>query len=387
MKQKICPTCDGKLKGNYCPFCHKIVRKPMEWDVHYYLNERHPDWETGCEYHSASESEPVLEMDAYPEPEQKTDFHEIAQPETETYQDTNPYRENPYQRAPKKPSKSEKPKKSSGNRITKIVVIVVCLWIGLQIVIVIGSYLFSEGLPDLVSDPIPETGFYIETELAEESAWTENLPAESDEWIKIEEETEELVSGEEWSEENIIELTDEQVMEIGEACTAYNHIPVQAGEFSGLVEEYLQEHHLSVADTMENSMNSIYPEEIDGKPLSTYGKYFAWYVLEPGMEETDYRSAVYLNSDTASGEIHWVEIGLGDPDAAYEMVEWAAETLGELAGYPEPQKTAKQIGEELRACEPGEEWNFLEVGEFEISIVEFDGITTVTLEEAYRLEP
>ena len=61
--------------------------------------------------------------------------------------------------------------------------------------------------------------------------------------------------------------------------------------------------------------------------------------------------------------------------------------MGELAGYPEPQKTAKQIGEELRACEPGEEWNFLEVGEFEISIVEFDGITTVTLEEAYRLEP
>ena len=31
----------------------------------------------------------------------------------------------------------------------------------------------------------------------------------------------------------------------------YNHIPVQAGEFSGLVEEYLQEHHLSVADTMK----------------------------------------------------------------------------------------------------------------------------------------
>ncbi len=360
MKQKICPTCDGKLKGNYCPFCHKIVRKPVEWDVHYYLNERHPDWETDCEYHWSPAAEPVPEIGAYPELDQKLDFQEIRQSMPDSYQDTNPYQENPYQRAPEKSSKSQKPEKGSGSRITKIVLIVVCLWIVFQIMIVAGSYVFSELLPDLVSEPLPEPEFVVETELAEEPVW---------------------------AEEEIIELTDEQVMEIGEACTVYNHIPAQAGEFSSLVEEYLEEHYLPVADTMESSLNSIYPDEIDGKPLSSYGKYFAWYVLEKGMEETDYRSAVYLNSDTASGEIHWVEIELGDRNTAYEMAEWAVKTLGELAGYSEPQKIAKQIGEELRACEPGEEWNFLEVGEFGISIAEIEGKTTITLEEAYRLEP
>lgn len=39
MKQKICPICDGRLKGNYCPVCRKFVKKPLEWDTDYYLNE------------------------------------------------------------------------------------------------------------------------------------------------------------------------------------------------------------------------------------------------------------------------------------------------------------------------------------------------------------
>ncbi len=39
MKQKICPICDGRLNGNYCPVCRKLVKKPLEWDTDYYLNE------------------------------------------------------------------------------------------------------------------------------------------------------------------------------------------------------------------------------------------------------------------------------------------------------------------------------------------------------------
>ena len=55
MQRKICPICDRKLKaGNFCPVCRRWVKKPLYMDVDYYLNERHPEYEDKCEYHSVS---------------------------------------------------------------------------------------------------------------------------------------------------------------------------------------------------------------------------------------------------------------------------------------------------------------------------------------------
>ena len=51
MKMKICPCCDQPIEGIYCKGCRKIVLKPMEQDVNYYLNTRHPDFEHACTYH------------------------------------------------------------------------------------------------------------------------------------------------------------------------------------------------------------------------------------------------------------------------------------------------------------------------------------------------
>ena len=51
MKMKICPCCDQPIEGKYCKGCRKIVWKPIEQEVDYYLNRRHPDFEHACTYH------------------------------------------------------------------------------------------------------------------------------------------------------------------------------------------------------------------------------------------------------------------------------------------------------------------------------------------------
>lgn len=51
MKRNVCPYCDQVMDGMYCKGCRRIVRKPVVWEVDYYLNERHPDTEASCQYH------------------------------------------------------------------------------------------------------------------------------------------------------------------------------------------------------------------------------------------------------------------------------------------------------------------------------------------------
>ena len=57
MKMKICPCCDQPIERNYCKGCRKIVLKPLEQDVDYYLNTRHPDFEHACTYHEGQVAE------------------------------------------------------------------------------------------------------------------------------------------------------------------------------------------------------------------------------------------------------------------------------------------------------------------------------------------
>ncbi|WP_394522471.1 hypothetical protein [Lacrimispora sp. JR3] len=44
MKRKICPICDLPVNEvNYCRQCKKVIRRPVLWEVNYYLNEKRPE--------------------------------------------------------------------------------------------------------------------------------------------------------------------------------------------------------------------------------------------------------------------------------------------------------------------------------------------------------
>ncbi len=465
MKQKICPTCDGKLKGNYCPFCHKIVRKPLEWDVRYYLNERHPDWETNCDYHGESQvleqAESAGSASAFNMSEGQETVFQSAQPDIEF---DNPYKrsskravpqileqaesagsasafnmsegqetvfqsaqpdiefDNPYKRSSKRAvpqinvSPTEKPKKKG--RIGKIVLTAVGVCVVLNIIMaVIANIDYENAVPQINVSPTEKPkkkgriGKIVLTAvgvcvvlniimavianidyekvpepLASEEAYENAIEIPVPDFT---EETGIVISEEEWNyEEGVKELSDEEVKErremgLGDRCSTYFHLPVSYEAFAGKIEDYLANAGLSIDSYDEYTVNLLYSYGEEAEEFSSYNRTMEWYVLEPGMEETDYWSGVSLSSDTASGEIHWFEVALEDREQAFQIMAWAAETIGELAGFSNAKETAEQIYTELSSFEGEEEFWYADISEYSVSVWEYEGKTEVRLELSY----
>lgn len=58
MQKRICPICDHVMTGrHFCRFCKQWIREPHVVNTTYYLNERHPENEKNCSYHSPSGDE------------------------------------------------------------------------------------------------------------------------------------------------------------------------------------------------------------------------------------------------------------------------------------------------------------------------------------------
>ncbi len=356
MKQKICPVCDGKLKGNYCPFCHKIVKNPVEWDVAYYLNERHPEWETGCDYHS----EPA---DVYLNQNSGTESLDLQEKKAK--------------KSSKKAAKSSKSKKNTGSDrkntdsprkkrrpLWKIILIVVGIWLAADIILILVSYAVSE----LAWNPILERETRQAVESAEEIQWDTEDSEEN--WETAEDE---------WSIDDISELSDAEVIEMGEPCNTQCHFPVTQEAFLEKLTGYLDEKKLLIYDTIQSGTNFIYPAYTEGEYLTSYDQYYTCFLQKEEAEEMNYKTAIYMNYDTVSGELHWLEIDMEEREDAFEAARWAAETLGEMAEYPHPEETAQQIYEELQAEELEKEWRFFDIEEYGLSVSEDQGRTMVIL--------
>lgn len=374
MKQKICPICDGKLKGNYCPFCRKIVRNPVEWDVAYYLNERHPQWETGCNYHSESVEQKAGFYNPYQQ--QETADVYLKQDSGTESSDSQKKKGADSPRKAAKSSKSKKntksfhqntdsPKKKGRRPIWKVVLTVAGIWMAAEIVLILVSYAVSE----LEWNPVPEPETRQEAERAEEIQWD----------IEFSEETTQTAE-DGWSVDEISELSDAEVIEMGEPCNTHYHFPVAQEAFLEKLTGYLDEKELLISDTIQSSTNFIYPAYTEGEYLTSYDQYYTCYLRKAETEEINYKTGIYMNYDTVSGELHWVEIDMEDREEAFGAIRWAAETLGEMAGFPHPEETAQQIYEELQAEELGKEWRFFEVEEYSLSVSEDQGKTIVILE-------
>ena len=239
------------------------------------------------------------------------------------------------------------------------------IWMAAEIVLILVSYAVSE----LEWNPVPEPETRQEAERAEEIQWD----------IEFSEETTQTAE-DGWSVDEISELSDAEVIEMGEPCNTHYHFPVAQEAFLEKLTGYLDEKELLISDTIQSSTNFIYPAYTEGEYLTSYDQYYTCYLRKAETEEINYKTGIYMNYDTVSGELHWVEIDMEDREEAFGAIRWAAETLGEMAGFPHPEETAQQIYEELQAEELGKEWRFFEVEEYSLSVSEDQGKTMVILE-------
>lgn len=174
MKTKVCPYCDQPIQGVYCKGCKRVVLHPVEYDMTYYLNERHPENEEHCSYHG-----------------------EVTRNTSDAGKDWKP--------------KTTSKNSGAGKKIFWMILI--------YIITMLGGGLITwsiSGISGIVRQ-FSGTGVYeIVREPESESAW---------EWSA--EVTPEKDVFYEW------ERSAEEVRALGEACTGYGHFSVIYGEEDG----------------------------------------------------------------------------------------------------------------------------------------------------------
>lgn len=82
MIQKICPYCDQVIgNGLYCSHCRSRLRPGQAQKIDFYLNQRHPKDDTGCDYHAPA-FDTGYGTDSYAQPQSQSGLWGEAQPRT-----------------------------------------------------------------------------------------------------------------------------------------------------------------------------------------------------------------------------------------------------------------------------------------------------------------
>lgn len=71
----LCPICDKKLTGNFCPSCKKLIRNPLVIPDGIRLNESHYGNDDMCEFHVNDRHIPFINQ-RHPKDEPECSYHD-----------------------------------------------------------------------------------------------------------------------------------------------------------------------------------------------------------------------------------------------------------------------------------------------------------------------
>jgi len=311
MKKVVCPYCDQPIQGKYCDGCRRIVWKPKQMEITYYLNERHPEHETDCTFHNDVLTQDAVEAKKAEIRERMLARQREAATEVKTVS------------IPNVPRKKQTPKKFAKIK-TGFIIYFIIVFIGI-LAPIIGAVF------DAVSDmgrrveafvapePVPEP---MEAPLAMENM---TLPVEMEEALENAAIEEEL---EEW------ERTDEQVKALGEACNGFGHSPVVYEE---------------VEPVLLSCMDELGLEgEYDTYSYNQVMDHYTWfettneYVLS---DENGYVGIFEINTDTATGQIHGISMYTHGEEEFFRMADLAMEFMN-MTGLSETVPDGRSFYEE-----------------------------------------
>lgn len=367
MVQRICPICDQAMKSaHYCKNCKSWVKHPYVRDAAYYLNERHPQDETGCSYHDM-DSQRVLRAEqkvmrqpsdlpgktgsnmpsgasaspdgvwkpvGVPKPPGMTQNTGMAQhpgmaqdtgmaqrtvlPQRTAFPEKVPLPPvRPVYRAGESAMGGGRPRRSGSSAV-----------IGLFLVAAVVSVLasFSGQMFDVVRG-IMEPPVEYDIDLGD-------------------------YTGED-SDIGYQELDEGDVAARGERCNARGHFSVQGRQMEQPVLDILERAGLQVKHQDTYSYNEAYD---NGETW-----YTTWTSIRIVGEEEDSYQYVELDYDTGTGELHEISLSLNDPK---RLTSVTCEILTALAGQGEIDADADclaLVAEELPAAiSRGEDYNLLE---------------------------
>lgn len=281
MKKKICPYCDQAIQGLYCKGCRRVVLHPADWEVDYYLNERHPQNEENCSYHGELRtSDRVSAGSGSRSGTSRTGkISQAARNAARTAGAGTSGQSRTYgqsqTRSSVNPRLEPKKKQSSlARKLTLVIIIYVVIMFASTFVGLIAQFGHSglgfSGLFGGGREPEPAI------EAVEDAV-------EVDDWLEADFETDEWL------------VSEEEVKAAGERCTGYGHFGVTSEDMipamEGLMGVYL-------SDPTINSSNERY----------TYSSWYDTtydYILENG---DDYMGSLTVHFDTATGELHGMDL-------------------------------------------------------------------------------
>ncbi len=320
MKMKICPCCDQPIKGIYCKGCRKIVLNPTEQNVQYYLNTRHPESEHACTYHDDGGRKGVSGVvhsseRAMTASEIETKKEEIKarmlQRKRELQSDFGTSRKKTAaysQIGTSIRSHGERTRKKLIAMVTAVIVIIMIL---LTFVMIGVFNTMNDTIYGGWGEPIPEpmaAGPALEIPIVEVPSLDFDYslelpaPAETDAGMM-----------EEW------EMTDDEVRALGVACNGFGHFPMIFDDVSEVLFECIRD--AGYGWTMSAYSYNHFIDE------------YTWYetVYEFTIRNSDeYAGFLKINVDTATGEIHGVEMYTEYEKGFFEVVDIALKFLEKI---------------------------------------------------------
>ncbi len=309
MKMKICPCCDQPIKGIYCKGCRKIVLNPVERDIRYYLNTRHPEFEHDCTYHDDGVRSSQHAMSASEIEAKKAEIKaRMLQRKQENQRDFGTIRK---QSVSPTMARTTTGRSAEANRKRMIAVITaaIAIFMLLFTFIMIGVInTMNDAIYGNWGEPVPEPLASVAAleESVEAVPWPDRehslelpSPAETD-----------PASMEEW------ELTDNEVRELGVSCNGFGHFPMIFDDVSEVLFECIRD--------------AGYGWSMSAYSYNQFMDEYTWYetVYELTIRNADeYAGFLNINVDTATGEIHGMELYTEYEKGFFEVADIAVKFL------------------------------------------------------------
>lgn len=311
MIQRICPVCDKVMKSvHYCSNCKSWVKHPFVMEVDFYLNERHPENESGCTYHSRGERKYIEAGQEPVRPQDGSRRQAGASPQT------MPQTPAPFPaRTPLPPGNIPCQQKGkgrenagrgrSGSRAAAAIVVVAAM----VSILPVFSGKMLRAIERVMEPPIE-----YDIDLGDYTGEAGNSDYQ--------------------------ELEDSEVIARGEGCNSAGHFTVKGINLEQPILDILEQagYQLKRQDTY--SYNEVFQ---DGETW-----YRTWVTIEvEGNGDSGYQF-VELDSDTGTGRLHEINVSLDDPVRLTEVTCAILEALAQEGELPEDADCIASVAEELQ---------------------------------------
>lgn len=334
MKRKICPVCDLPVnEANYCSRCKKIVRRPVIWEVNYFLNEKPPS--QGI----ASTNSPSSGNAVPPRPIKTVQPARTAPPPRTAVKPSREYIPSGSAVPPQKKAPKKLPVSIAG--------LITFLFIAAGSVPDIArkaDQFLDKGNDREISYPFDDSGFR--------------------------------------------DLREDDVIAAGIPCNGYNHFPVQGKEIADSLGQYIEENSFGFIIKPQQVYSDNYEMKTDTGSISYYETVESFYLEDEvtsklnSLDEGYIFRYVEVSYDTATGEMHDYISYMNNKEASLSYLEQFLRLTETAADIPLENSSVPVIMEQVRGgLERGEETIFTD-GIFSLYV--YEEVDTLQVSVSYN---